>query len=457
MKKFSKIIGCLLAITLSMSACTGGSPAPDQKSSKPADSEQTVSAAKSEEPVKISFLHMYNEEIASSFVDGAATMQAIEEFEKDYPNVEVEQIVAVDDMTQRVLTLSAAQNMPDLFMVFQGSSLETLVKNDAVLPLDEVYSKEHLDRFYPEELDVFRIQDKLYGMTLYTETTSVVVYNKKLWKEAGYDSFPTTWDEVLKAGEYFKSKGIDTFAMGDQNQTLFRDCTFISICNEHMGEDWFGKIAAKDPSAGFDNEDFITALKRVQSLGGYFNADWKSIVDTEACGQYLDGKAATMINGCWVLGQLENSAEEYPEIFENTGVAMFPGETGELTQIGGGVGCGLGLSKALEQEKGSARYEAAVKLGEYLTGDAYNLYTVEHGMKPAIQGLEFDMDALPQLSQEYLTMCGKTHYISLFDRHGIDGQVTSVLGSMLQDVASGDMTPEEGAKLMQTTYETLSD
>ena len=43
----------------------------------------------------------------------------------------------------------------------------------------------------------------------------MVIYDKAMWKEAGYDTFPSTWEDVEKASEYFQEQGIDTVAFGN--------------------------------------------------------------------------------------------------------------------------------------------------------------------------------------------------------------------------------------------------
>lgn len=445
-----KLLAALLASTLSLSLFASCG----DKGGKDVASGELSDELSPEDSASISIYHIYNEEIAESFVDGAAMMYALDEFKKDYPNVEVEEIIVPDDWTQKLLTYSASGDMPDVYQEVTGTVLNTLVKNGSALPLDDVFSEEYLSKYLQDCLDTFRVDDKLYGVTLYTEVGSTVVYNKALWEEAGYSSFPETWDEIITANDYFQSKGISTFALGDQAQWIFRQCYFVTICNEFMGSEWFDQIGTKNPEAGYNNPEFINALTRAKSLGSLFNADWKSIIDTEATNQYLDGKAAASINGNWIVSQVLYSESDYPDVVANTGIAMFPGETGALTQVSGGVGCGLSLSGDLAGQEGTAHYNAAVKLAEYVAGEPYNVYTKEHGMGPSMD-VEANTGSLPALSKEYLNMCDAVTYIPPFDRHGIDGQLDTVLSSVLQDVASGNMTPEDGAKLMQETYESL--
>lgn len=402
----------------------------------------------------VTLYHIYNEEIAEEFVDAAAMMQQISKFKEDYPNVEVEEIIVPDDWTQKLLTYSAAGDTPDVYMDVSGTVLRTLQKNGSCMALDEVFTKEYLERYRQDYMDTFRLDGTLYSLPLYCETGSTLVYNVELLAEAGYDSFPETWDEILEANEYFKDKGIAMFALGDQAQWIFRQCYFVTICNEFMGSEWFDEIGRKNPDVGYNNPEFIAALQRVSTLGELFNPDWKSIIDTEATNQYLEGKAVATINGNWMTSQIIYGKDDYPEVYKNSKIGRFPGETAHASCVSGGAGTGLGLSGDLENEKGSVHYNAAVKLMEYLAGEDYNIFTVENGAAPCMN-VEADISELPALSVEYMEMVDEVSYIAPFDRHDIDGQLDTVLSSVLQDVASGNMTPEEGAELMQETYESV--
>ena len=42
-----------------------------------------------------------------------------------------------------------------------------------------------------------------------------MIYDKAMWKDAGFDAFPTTWEDVEKASEYFNEQGITTVAFGN--------------------------------------------------------------------------------------------------------------------------------------------------------------------------------------------------------------------------------------------------
>ncbi len=53
----------------------------------------------------------------------------------------------------------------------------------------------------------FTYNDSIYGLPVLTGgTTTVVVYDQAIWQEAGYDTFPETWDEVMEADAFLKNK-----------------------------------------------------------------------------------------------------------------------------------------------------------------------------------------------------------------------------------------------------------
>ena len=81
-------------------------------------------------------------------------------------------------------------------------------------------SKYDNSKFYP-----FEYGGKTYAFPALTEgTCTVVSYDQALWKEAGFDTFPETWEGVLQAKEYFDSKGITTIAFGNSGKWNMNYC-----------------------------------------------------------------------------------------------------------------------------------------------------------------------------------------------------------------------------------------
>lgn len=414
-----------------------------------------TNSGQSSEQVTLTIFHQYNEELEALLADGASFRAMINQYKENFPNVQVEEEGVTDNWTQKIITYSAAGDMPDVFQEVNGTTMDAVVKNGSALDLTEVLDDEYLGQYKEELLQYFDYDGKVYGLPYYVEYQTALMYNKKLWEEAGYSSFPETLDEIFKANDYFQSKGISTFTLGDQQQWILRDVYFVPLLTSYVGEDWVTKVGKTSDDVSFEDPKFVEALDTISKMGSLFNSDWKSVIDTEATTQYLEGKAAATLNGQWGFAQMESSAEDYPGMAENTGFALLPGPDGAIKYMTGGIGCGFSLSSELGEEKESAHYEAAVNMLKYLTGPDYNTKMAERGYISCIKNISFDDSKVLPIYQEFFKGVEQVTSVSQLDKQGWDGQLTTTLAALLQDVATENKTPENGAKEMQNVYEGL--
>ena len=93
----------------------------------------------------------------------------------------------------------------------------------------------------------FKDGDSIYGYPVLTGgTCTVVIYDKAMWKEAGYDAFPTTWEDVEKASEYFNEQGITTVAFGNGGKWQANSDFLSTLGNRYTGPDWFLSLINKE-------------------------------------------------------------------------------------------------------------------------------------------------------------------------------------------------------------------
>ena len=127
----------------------------------------------------------------------------------------------------------------------------------------------------------FTYEGKVYGYPVLTGgTCTVVIYDKAMWAEAGFDAFPTTWEDVEKAAEFFSAKGVDTIAFGNGGKWQMNSDFISTLGNRYTGPDWFASLIAKS-GAAFTDEAFVKALaetKRLFTETKIFNQDFKSVL-----------------------------------------------------------------------------------------------------------------------------------------------------------------------------------
>ena len=213
MKKLRKstVILLVLCLFVAMTACSipgndasqGKSPTPSTTggSSEPAGEKDWT-----KENITLSIVHEHTPETAVTVASSRMYLRVQDEFTETYPNVNLDvTALGSSEVFDRLTVLAASDELPDV--VYLSRVVFDAVKEDNML-LDV---SEYFDRsFYRDNLDTFSYKGAVYGVPIKYTTYNYLYYNADMWKEAGYDKFPSTWDEVLKANDYFKSKGIPT-------------------------------------------------------------------------------------------------------------------------------------------------------------------------------------------------------------------------------------------------------
>jgi raffinose/stachyose/melibiose transport system substrate-binding protein len=154
-----------------------------------------------------------------------------------------------------------------------------------------------------------------------------IYYNKKLFDKAGIDAFPTTWDDVLSACTALKDAGVIPFAMdGDWVTQLM----WANLIGTKQGGPEFLQTGIRDGSFGED-PNVVQAtefLKRLHT-DGCVNDDAFSGDYNRAAAPFLDGQAAMIANGPWMVPDIEKAKIDagYAPA-PDSGLIVIPGEAG---------------------------------------------------------------------------------------------------------------------------------
>ncbi|WP_199714616.1 extracellular solute-binding protein [Roseburia sp. 1XD42-69] len=288
--------------------------------------------------------------------DGFRTMLA--EWKEANPNVNLsENVLANDEYKTQIATLAAADDLPDVFLL-QGMNTKAWAEQGLVMDLTDVVNNSPYAADYKQDyFTPFKDGDgKIYGLPVLTGgSCTVVVYDKQMWKDAGYDSFPATWDEVLAAKDKFSGDGVDTIAFGNSGKWQGNSCFMSTIGDMFTGKDWFQSIIDKG-GAKFTDQEFVDALKFTQDAfkSGVFNADFNAISNEDAREYYISGEAAAFIGGNWdvsyIMATLLESDEEK---YNNIGFATFPsieGAKGDTNVQNIGLGYGMAINSKVAED-----------------------------------------------------------------------------------------------------------
>lgn len=198
-KRFSIILGTILAISLLVSGCgkSGNTGA-----------EGKASGNSSDKPVTIKYYNWDND------AQTVGTDAMLKEFMDQNPNIKVEHVILVPGDSMEMMKkldflISSGEAIDVVQLPSLGAALERATRG-ALAPLNEFYDKEGIvpeDEYYVNT----KVDGKYYGMQ-YTKSINYVMLNKDALDEAGMEipKFGWTWDDYREyAKKLTKGEGVD--------------------------------------------------------------------------------------------------------------------------------------------------------------------------------------------------------------------------------------------------------
>ena len=389
--------------------------------------------------------------------DGFRTVLAA--WDEAHPDITLNQnVLANAEYKTQIATLAAAGDLPDVFLL-QGMNTKDWAKQGLVYDLtDAIKASPYYNDYVQNYFTPFTDGDSIYGYPVLTGgTCTVVIYDKAMWKDAGFDAFPTTWEDVEKASEYFNEQGITTVAFGNGGKWQANSDFLSTLGNRYTGPDWFLSLINKG-GAAFTDEAFVKALTEMQHLfteTSIFNEDFNAVTNEDAREYYISGDAAAF-SGNWdesyIWATLKDSDEEK---WNNMGFAVLP-QPADATEAPTSQNIGLGYAVAISSKvaEDPDKLAAAIDLAQEVTGPAFASYVAENY---ALGGLtkvgDVDLSSFDQITQDFYNYSYvDTEPCEIYDSY-ITNAVWDVLNTDLQTMMNGEISPEDVAANAQKAYE----
>ena len=375
-----------------------------------------------------------------------AMRKILEDFQAENPNITLEiEALATDGLKTRLRTAAAADEMPDLFVMWPGAMTKEFVQGDLLQPINEFLDQnaEWKNNFIENALVDFTVEDNIYSVPMNLAPSSLLYYNEDLFKQYNV-KVPTTWDELLQAVDTFNANNIIPIALGNKANWVAQSTTFSTIGDRVTGTEWFLK-AVDQSGASFTDPEFIEALKLYQELGEAkaYQEGFNSIDENQMLQLYTQGKAAMVINGGWAVAGLVNTASE--EILNATNITILPtvdGGKGAAKTTAGVVGTGLGVNKKLS----GAKKDAAMKLFYALAGPDGQKATLESSTLISYN-LELDPSKANPLFIKLTELMKETKIVPVYDSKLSSAAVEAINNGLQELLLGGD--PEDIAKRIQ--------
>ncbi len=351
----------------------------------------------------------------------------------------------------KLQSLAAADNLPDVFTA-KGSWIPNFVDNEMIADIsDAVNDCQWLDEYRDGLYLPVTQGSAIYGAPLQFSATTMVYYNKALWEKIGYDQFPTTWEDLFAAIPKFEAMGIDTISFGNNGKWQYNSSWISALGPRVTGTQWVNDIIAQNNKAAFTDPEFIRLLDLTTEIGqsGALNPDYAVIGHQQSSSQFLQGKAACVIDGYWNVEYLASNASK--EMQENIEMAFLPtvkDGKGSQTSIAAGCGWFVVVNSKLEGEA----LEEAKKLAMYVSGPVLSQGITDVGLIGTCKTSPSEGVELDTLHQKYINFVDSaTETTPIWDAN-INASVIATMNDQFVELLAGRTTSEKAAKLIQEEY-----
>lgn len=236
----------------------------------------------------------------------------IEEFQKLYPGINIE-YEAVTDYAEDVTIRLTTDNWGDICMI-----PTTVDKNELPNKFVSFGDQGLLEKDYIM-LNNFAYEDQIYGIPS-TGNAQGVVYNKKVFEDAGIEEIPKTPDEFLSALEAIKNN-TDAIPL----YTNFAAEWTMSAWDAYIGgsatgdPDYMnlGLVHGKDPFTPRDDMTGPYAVYYVlyEAVAKGLIEDDPTTTDWEGSkGMINNGDIGTMVLGSWAVVQMQEAGDKADDI-----------------------------------------------------------------------------------------------------------------------------------------------
>jgi raffinose/stachyose/melibiose transport system substrate-binding protein len=367
------------------------------------------------------------------------------DYEAQHPGVKVEVKYLENEAFKAKLPtmLQSNDSRPSLFYSWGGGVMDAQARAGFLKDITaDVASVEA--NLLPTAVEAFKVDGKAVGVPF--ETGEVAFYyNKKLFEKAGVKAEDIrTWDDFLAAARTLRAAGITPISVGAGDKWpmhFYYSYLVMRLGGEHALAD---AKAGKD--GGFKNPTFVEAGRKLRELAALepFQPGYLTTKANESIGVFVDGKAAMVLMGEWLIGMqasVSASGKGLPE--EDIGILSFPvvpGGKGKATDTLGGVHAFL-VTKTAPPE--------AVDFLKFMSQEKYAKEAAETGayIIPVYKGTEADIKD-PLVRRIAADLAKTTYHQNFFDQD-LGPSVGRVINDVSVSVAAGQMSPEAAAAAIQ--------
>lgn len=375
-------------------------------------------------------------------VDQGSVEDVVKAFEKANPGVKVRYTTSgADQYQQQIRTQLSSGTAPDVMSVWPGNGNPAanyvLAKPGYLRDLsDQAWAAK-----MPEAIQsVAQYEGKTYN-AIFGQNGIGAVYNEQAMAKAGLTP-PDTWTKLLDFCRDAKAKGTPAFALGNQDNWVTQLVQYALVATTVYGSDRDFDQKMQAGQATFARSPWTTALDKYLTMEetGCFQ---KNPLGTnyEASQQLAaTGKTLGIIQGNWVIALLKGKNPQGTFTLKALPATDDPAET----MVPAAAGAGYGVNAKAKNP------ELALKFVNFvMSPEGMNLFVKKQGGLPSLPDTGFAVDpSLTELSK--FIQADRT--VPFMDQLWPNAKVQQTMLSGLQEIFSGQSTPQNVLKEMDTDY-----
>lgn len=351
-----------------------------------------------------------------------------------------------EDYNNLIRTRLASGDMDDMAIYNSGALFKQLNPKEYFVDIsDNTNIIERLDEAYTTTVSV---GDATYGVPYTSSQAGGILYNKAVYEELGLE-IPHTWDAFLENCEVIKEAGQTPImcAFGDGWPGIVTQ--FGDYYNVHSATPDFAEGLDAGTIKWSTNTAGIESYQKVIDISPYCNEDYMSTGYADATDRFASGEGAHWIILTQVLANIYSLYGS--EVTDNIGVFGIPGDNPE------DHGLTVWMPDSLYISKDSKNIEAAEAFLEfYVSDEALDIYSEVFSPNGpyCIKGYAVGESAFPAVRDDMQAYFdeGKTCPALEFSS---SLEAADSIG-VLQQLAMGEITAEEGAKAIDKSLESYA-
>lgn len=251
------------------------------------------------------------------------------EFEAANPDIKVEIVITDwDTYKSKITTAISAGNAPELSTILL-TDVEPFASKGLLEPLDELGAGAGIDYgdILKPALDITSSEGKIYGVP-FRYDGSGIYYNVDLLKEAGYEEFLGTWDEMVEMSRKLTGDGKYAFAwpLGNQANAVTRLVQQVYTYGGEILDESGTKCLLNSDAGKKALGNIVSSIQ--EGYASKSSAEYDNTKMREAFGQ---GQLAFNFTGPFDVDTLK---ADYPELNFKTAVIPGDGDMGVTTANG---------------------------------------------------------------------------------------------------------------------------